>query len=200
MRTLLPIEDRIERAAQLVLRARVFFDIWFYFESNDTRPSLLDIMQEFSEFFRFAPHAHFVAFVVTTAALFDRRRDTISLPGLVREMEQANRLPTRTQADLNALIKQAQPLAAKIVLLRHNAFAHRSSTLSYDDAFKAAAVTAAQMRDLTDTALKIANHLARAIGRTEHFFNELPRADAETMMKALKKGRRRPTITGGEPS
>jgi hypothetical protein len=47
-----PIEDRIERAAQLVLRSRVFFDIWLYFEGAYTRPHLLDTMNEFSEFFR----------------------------------------------------------------------------------------------------------------------------------------------------
>lgn len=32
MRTVLPIDDRVERAAQLVLRSGIFFDIWFYFE------------------------------------------------------------------------------------------------------------------------------------------------------------------------
>jgi hypothetical protein len=83
VRRLLPIDDRIERAAQLILRSRIFFDIWVYFESNDTRLGLLDTMREFNEFFRFAPHAHFVAFVVTMAALFDKRPDTISLPLLV---------------------------------------------------------------------------------------------------------------------
>jgi AbiU2 len=182
--TPLPLSDRIERAAQLVLRSRVFFDIWFYFEGN-TRAGILDTMREYNEFFRFAPHAHLAAFVVTMVALFDKRRDTISLPGLAREMKSANLLPAQTQSEVDALISRAAPLVSKIGLLRHNAFAHRSATLSYDDVFNLAAVTAAQMRELTEIALKIANVLAGAIGRSEHFFNELALKDAEEMMKAL---------------
>jgi hypothetical protein len=87
MPTLFPIDHHLERAAQLVLPSRIFFDIWFYFEGKDTRPAIIDTMQQFSEFFRFDPHAHFVAFVVHIAALFEKRGRTISLPGLAKEME-----------------------------------------------------------------------------------------------------------------
>jgi hypothetical protein len=142
-------------------------------------------MQDYSEFFRFAPHAHFVAFIVSIAALFDRRRDTITLPGLAKEMGKANLLPAETKSEVTTLMAQAKPLVSKITILRHNAFAHRSASLSYDEAFKAAAVTALQMRELTEIALKIANCLTQARGRGEHFFNELAQEDAEAMMKAL---------------
>jgi hypothetical protein len=37
----LPINERLERAAQLVLRSRIFYDIWIYFE-GDTRADILD--------------------------------------------------------------------------------------------------------------------------------------------------------------
>ncbi|MBB4373449.1 hypothetical protein GGD63_006272 [Bradyrhizobium sp. cir1] len=182
----LPIEDRIERAAQLVLRSRIFFDIWFYFEGADTRPHLLDTMNEFSEFFRFAPHAHFVAFVVSVAALFEKRRDTITLPALSREMARAGMLSPQAYSEVEALISHAEPLAGKVTILRHNAFAHRSARISYDDIFKAAAITPAQMRELTEIALKVANALLRARGHQEQFFNELAREDAETMMRVLQ--------------
>jgi HEPN superfamily AbiU2-like protein len=130
------------------------------------------------------PHAHFVAFIVSIAALFDGRRDTVSLPGLAKEMGKANLLPAQTKSEVTALMAQAKPLVCKITILRHNAFAHRSATLSYDEALKAA-VTALQMQELTEIALKIANRLTQARGRGEHFFNELAREDAEAMMKAL---------------
>jgi hypothetical protein len=41
------------------------------------------------------------------------------------------------------------------------------------------------LRDLTELALGIANKLLLARGLGEHFFNELPRQDAEAMLKAL---------------
>lgn len=186
MQTILPIDDRVERAAQLVLRARIFLDIWFYFESSDTRPLILDTMQEYSEFFRFAPYAHFVAFIVTIAALFDKRRGTISLLHLAGEMKRDGLLSIEIETEVSKLVSQAEPLKSKIAILRHNAFAHRSASLSHNDVFAMAAVTPLQMRDLTDIALKIANQLARARRRSEHFFNTLPREDAETMLKVLK--------------
>jgi len=53
MSKLLSIDERIERAAQLVLRTRCFYDIWIYYEGKETRPTIIDTMQRFSEFFRF---------------------------------------------------------------------------------------------------------------------------------------------------
>jgi HEPN superfamily AbiU2-like protein len=185
----LPINERISRAVQLVLRARIFFDIWFYFEAEETRSAILDTMQEYSEFFRFMPHAHQVAFIVTIAALFDKRADTINLPQLVREMMRNKRLSPRTEAELTELISKVKPLETKITILRHKAFAHRSARTSYDDVFKEAHVTASQMRKLTEMALQIANKLAEARGMSIGFFNELPRQDAARMMLTLMKDR-----------
>jgi hypothetical protein len=185
MRTVLPIDDRVERAAQLVLRSGIFFDIWFYFEGSHTRPAIIDTMREYSEFFRFAPYAHFVAFVVSIAAIFDKRRDTINLRYLASEMARSKLLSTQTQTDVDAL-RQAEPLVSKVAILRHNAFAHRSAAISYDDVFKKAAVTPFQMRDLTEIALQIANQLGQARGHSPRFFNELPREDAAAMLQALR--------------
>lgn len=181
----LPLEERVERAAQLVVRARVFFDIWAYFE-GDTRAGLLDTMNEFSEFFRLAPHAHFVAYCVTMAALYDKRRDTITLTSLPRELAKKGILTTVVEAEVQVLLAGALPTANKVGILRHNVFAHRSASLSYDDVFKLAAITAAQMRELTELSLQIANILLRSCGRPEQYINDLPLHDAKAIMMALR--------------
>lgn len=191
VRTVLPINERVDRAVQLVLRARIFFDIWFYFEANETRATILDTMNEYSEFFRFMPHAHQVAFIVTIAAVFDKRTDTISLPHLVREMALNKRFSQQAQAEVNELLDKAKPLGSKVTVLRHKAFAHRSARTSYDDVFKEAQVTVGQMRELTEIALQIANKLAGVSGVSPEFFNELPRKDAARMMQALPIAKRR---------
>jgi AbiU2 len=187
IRTVLPIKDRVDRAVQLVLRARILFDIWFYFEAKETRSPILDIMQAYSEYFRFMPHAHQLAFIITFAVLFDRSRNTISLHHLVREMTRNKQLSQQAQAEVNELLDKVKPLEAKIVVLRHKAFAHRSAHTSYDDVFRKAKVSATQMRELTETALLIANKLAEAVGVNIGFFNELPREDAARMMRTLMK-------------
>jgi AbiU2 len=186
----LPIDERLERAAQLVLRSRIFLDIWFYFESKDTRPAIIDTLNCFSEFFRFDIHAHFVAFIVHIAALFEKREDTINLPGLATELKQSNLISAQAAADVGALLSQADKVAPKVCILRSNLFAHRSATLSYDGAFKKAAITPGEMRDLTEIALKIVNHLLLARGLRDCFFNELPRQDAEAILKTLREAQR----------
>jgi hypothetical protein len=182
-RALPPLNDRLERAAHLVVRSRIFFDIWFYFEGKDTGPAIIDTMRRFWAFFQYDPEAHFVSFVIYIAALFDKRRNTISLPHLVKDARQSIRNADVVEVD--ALLAQANPLATKVTILRNEVFAHRSATISYDDAFKEADVTPDQLRDLTELALKIVNRLLRARGCANYSFDRLPLKHAAAMLNAL---------------
>jgi hypothetical protein len=181
----LPLEERLYRAGQHVVRGRLFLDLWFYFEEKTTRAKIIETMREYNEFFRFTPHAYFVAYVVHIAAMFDSRRDTISLPRLAKEMKVARLLQGHSAAEVDLLLAEAAPIVEKVAILRHCAFAHRSARISYDDAFKRAAVKPNQLRDLSEVALKIANRLLLARGLKDEVFTTLPREDAEKMMKAL---------------
>jgi hypothetical protein len=183
------IDERLEEAAQLVIRSRIFFDVWSYFNSRATRPTIIDSMNRFSEYFRFDPHAHFVAFVVHIAALFENRSDTINLPDLVREFRQLNLMSAPVAADVDALLSQAAPWVQKVSILRNNLFAHRNDSLSYDGAFKKAAVTPRQMRELTEIGLTIVNHLLKSRGLKEHVFQTMAVEDAEAILSALKETR-----------
>jgi hypothetical protein len=186
----LPLNERLDRIGQHIVRARLFLDLWFYFEERNSRRKIIETMREYNEFFRFTPHAYLVAYVIYMAGVFDKRRDTISLAPLVREVRAAGHLKSPDAATVDALLLEAKPIADKVAILRHKAFAHRSAHISYNDVFKMASVKPNQLRDLTDMALKIANRLLLARGLQDQFFTELPRAAAETMMKAL--GAKRP--------
>ena len=183
----LPIDARLETAAQLVLRARIFYDIWRFFEGAESRPVIIDAMRCYSEFFRFAPHAHFVSFVVHIAALLEKRNDTINLPRLAKELKESGLISAQDAAEVDLLLDQAAPLASKAAILRNNLFAHRSATLSYAGAFRKAAVTLNELRDLTGIALKIVSRLLMARGLKGHVFNKLPVTDAKKMLKALSQ-------------
>jgi hypothetical protein len=142
-------------------------------------------MREYNEFFRFTPHAYFVSYVIHIAAMFDRNKDTISLTHLANEVKALGVIQGQHASKLDVLLAEAAPIAAKVRVLRHKAFAHRSASISYDDVFKMAAVKPDQLRDLTEIALKIANRLLLARGIKDEYFTELPREAAEAMMKAL---------------
>lgn len=177
----LPLNEQLDRVSQHVIRARLFLDLWSYFESADTRPQIIETMRDYNEFFRFTPHAYLLSYVIYMAGVFDRRDDTISFRPLVREMKAAGHI----NGQVDALLSQAKPIADKVIILRHKAFAHRDAHISYNDVFKMADVMPVQLRDLTEVALKIANHLLRSRGLQDQHFTELPREAAEAMMKSL---------------
>jgi hypothetical protein len=189
MKKPLPLKDRLDRVAQHVIRAKLFLELWFYFESEDTRPQIIETMRDYNEFFRFAPHAYLVAYIIYIAGAFDTRRGTISLAHLVPEMKAAGHLREQEEAKVDALMAEAEPIANKVRTLRHRAFAHKDAHISYNDVFELAAVKPVQLRELAEVALKIANRLLLAHGLQDQYFTELPRQAAEEMMKALALGR-----------
>jgi hypothetical protein len=185
MKKPLPLDQRLDRIAQHIIRARLFLELWFYFEERDSRRAIIETMRDYNEFFRFAPHAYLVAYIIYLAGAFDYRTDTISLFPLTREMKGAGHLKGQDAARVDALLDEAKPIADKVTILRHKAFAHRDAHISYNDVFKLAAVKPAQLRELTEIALKIANRLLLARGLPDQYFTVLPRMAAEEMMKAL---------------
>lgn len=181
----LALNERLDRIGQHIVRARLFLDLWFYFEEQNSRRKIINTMREYNEFFRFTPHAYLAAYVIYMAGVFDKTKGTISLAPLIREVKSKGRLKAHDAAVVEELLAKAKPMADKVLILRHKAFAHRSAHISYDDIFKMAAVTPDQLRDLTDIALKAANRLLLAFGLQDQYFTELPREAAEAMMQAL---------------
>lgn len=181
----LPADERLATAGQLVARARLLFDIWWLYEGADTRPRIIEAMRQYSEFFRFDSHAHLVAFVVYMAALIDERPDTINLPALAKELETSGLVSTAVTSEVKTLLVQISSMRPKVAILRNNLFAHRSASLSYAEAFRRASIKPNELRELTVTALKIANRLLIARGLSEQLFNPQPLHDAQAMLRAL---------------
>jgi HEPN superfamily AbiU2-like protein len=184
---LLPLNERVDRIGQHIVRARLFLDLWLYFEEETSRREIIGIMEEYNEFFRFTPHAYLVSYVIYMAGVFDKTKDTISLGLLIRELKASGKLKLENRAAVDALVAEAKPLVDKVVMLRHRAIAHRSAHISYNDVFKIADVKPNRLRDLTDIALKIANHLLLACGGQDQHFTRLPREAAEAMMDTLTR-------------
>jgi hypothetical protein len=181
----LPLNQRLDRIGQHIVRARLFLDLWAYFEEQDSRRKIIHTMREYNEFFRFTPHAFLTTYVIYMAGVFDKSRGTISLTSLIREIRAEGQLKTSGAMNIDALVTKVKPIADKVKTLRHNAFAHRSAHISYDDVFKKVAVQPNQLRELTDIALDITNQLLMIRGLQRQYFNELPRKAAEAMMAAL---------------
>jgi hypothetical protein len=181
----LPLNQRLNRIGQHVVRARLFLDLWSYFEEEKSRREILDTMSVYNEFFRFTPHAYLATYVIYMGGVFDKSKGTISILPLIREVKAKGNLKAHDAEIIAKLLLRADPIAKKVAVLRHNAFAHRSAHISYDDAFESAAVIPEQLRDLTDTALEITNQLLLACDLQTQYFSDSPREAAEAIMDAL---------------
>jgi AbiU2 len=121
------------------------------------------------------------------AALFETRNDTINLWRLAKDMKAANMLLSKAAAEVDALLREATPVASKVTILRSNLFAHRSDSVSYASAFELAQVTPDQLHNLTEIALKIANQLLLAKGLRDQFVHPGPHEHAGALLQALLK-------------
>jgi hypothetical protein len=185
----LSFDDRLKLAGQLVGRARIFFDVWWFYEGDQTRPAILDAMNEYPEFFRYDSHAHFVAFVVHLAGLLETRSDTVNLEALISEATATNALPGTLTSQTEPVLVGLKPLRRAVMILRSNLFAHRSSSMSYAEAFKTAAVTPNELRRGTESLLSLVNLLLRSRGLPEQSFNEASQRHLREMLNAIEKTR-----------
>ena len=177
------IDDRLEIIGNLVVRARIFFEIWWFYEGAETRPQILETMNEYPEFFRYDSHAHFTSYVIHMAALYEKRQDTINLPSLTTELHSVD--PNYVENHVTPLFLLTDSVAKKIFILRSSLFAHRSRSLTYATAFDTASVSADEMRDFTATSLQIVNHLRFIKHLPEKIFTPLPQSHIAKILKAL---------------
>lgn len=178
----LPLDERVHTAGQLAVRAKIFLDVFWLYENADERPALESALDEYGEFLRFDQHAHLVSFVLYISSLYDTDHRSISLPLL------ANEALTRTdRRSLKAQFAKASPLLAKVKILRHNLFAHRSNSISYAAAFTLADVTGDQLRDLCTVTLAIANVLLVARQLPEQIFRDMTVDTARKMLHAASR-------------
>jgi hypothetical protein len=180
------LAERLRIAGQLSVRAKIFYDIWrCYYDELNKENQFEYTVNLYTEFFRFDLHGHLIAFVVSYAALLEDRDDTINLCQLVRDVLEAVAMPTDDRILIEGLLDKVTSLRAPIMILRNNAFAHRSASLSYETAFKKAQVTPNELRGLSDDVLKVANRLLIACDLKDNIANTMAVSELREIVATL---------------
>ena len=179
----LSVNERIETAGQLVLRAKIFLDIWDFYH-GPSRDEILDTMNKYPSFFLFDEAAHRFSFIVHAAALFETG-DTINLGQLAGELHEAGSISDAAMMEIKQLFASMKRVSTGVHIIRSNAFAHSSASLSFDKAFEKAKISLDDLHDLMDVALKVANILLVACGRDRKEFFAPSLNDARRMLSAL---------------
>ena len=177
------INRQLEIVTQQIVRAKIFFDIWWLCRSDITRPLIIETLNDFSEFFRFDEHAHFVSMVIHCAVVWDKGSGKVSLPAVSKLVLDLKRSCSdkKLSDDISNLAKNA----ARLVKLRHEAIAHRSATYDYDEAFRRAGIIPATLPGLFEGWLNVTNQLRERRGMDHAIFAELPLQHAQRVIHAL---------------
>jgi hypothetical protein len=147
-----------------------------YIGNREAVPDI-SAMEKYSEFFLYDQHAHLTSFIVTIMRLLDGDPKSISLPSLVRQKPDANVL---------TLLAAAEPVVAKVKILRHKTMAHLDASKAAGDWFKEANVTCDELRGLKETVLAAINLLRAANGKKEQPFHDLHLTHLAAVLDTLR--------------
>lgn len=181
----IPLDERLDTLIQQIIRTRIYYDLWWFYVGELTRPRIVGALNDFPEFFRFDIHAHFVSMIVHGAVVWDTKNGTISLPNLAREILDPKRCPGHVR--VNEELEAQKLKAAGILKIRRGAIAHRSAFEDYATVFQSAGVAPAKLPEMISAWLRIANKLRQIHDPAllEAEFHQLPLHALSGMIHAL---------------
>ena len=112
----LPFDEKIATSCHLSVLARRFFDMWWLYESSDSKPQIVDAIRRYPEFFRFDSHAHLVSAVGHLSMLFESRQDTVNFGALIREARNNALIDAAEIAKADAMLQAVSELRKKVGL------------------------------------------------------------------------------------
>jgi hypothetical protein len=180
----LPFKEKVEIASRLAISARVFFDVWWCYE-GPTRKGIFEKLDVFPTFFEHDSHANFVSFVAHLAALFENRSATINIESLLGEAGSQG-LAGETLKELKSKLFNAKDVSKKVIILRSNLFAHRSSKLTYEEVFDLAEINRDQISELMQTSFEILEPLANHCSVQAPFINDIAVEDLKGLINEIR--------------
>jgi len=139
--------------------AKAHYDIWWT-QISDAKPKFTSIMNKHSDFFRASQDAHFTAFFIYLAHLFDKRSDSSSIPTYLALMRDKT-CPVKfekLESQYRSLAERAIPL----VTVRHKTIAHIDKKLSENDLFSSFNISWNEIRNIINDSASFVEELAEA--------------------------------------
>ncbi len=141
------------------IAAKSHYEVWWA-QASEAKPKLVGLMNAHSDFFHASYDAHYTAFFVYLAHLFDGRADSSSIPtyfAAIRPNTESG-VMAALETEYAALSARARPL----VVARHKTVAHVDARLSEKDIFRPLNITWNEVRDIIYESAEFVARLASA--------------------------------------
>lgn len=137
--------------------AKVHFDMWWAM-AGEARGELKQAMYANTDYFVAAWDAHYVAFFVCLAHLFDKRADSSSIPTYLSIIEnQGGREDlVEIREEYNRLAARAEPM----IIARHKTVAHIDAKQTSDEFFSSVEIIWGDARSVLNDSVTLAVRLA----------------------------------------
>lgn len=181
------IQNSVQELQHAITVSGLNYEIWWVYREKESRKRYVDTLNKYPLFFQISLHAHFVAMIVTLYRLYEKRKDTINLPQLIKLLKGEASIPQKELKRIETDINKIKPLWIKVSVLRNKMFGHRSKSLDYDGVWKEAQVTPNQFKQLIDESKSILNEITSLWNRSGHAFNLSSTKDTVDLLEDLKR-------------
>jgi hypothetical protein len=147
-----------------------YFTVWWDLSAKDNESTHRPVVETYGNYFSTIIHALLQCFAVVAYQLFETRKDTHSIPKLMRELEERG---AYAGSVLRQEIDSNRSTLSKVFALRNKVFAHRVSAESPQLVFSKAGITPNEMKQIVELAQRAVGELVEANGgiKNEHFLS-----------------------------
>ena len=179
----LSIDKRLQILSEHLIRARIHYDLWWFLEGEDTYPKIRDTLNKFPEFFLVDTNAHFVSLSIRCGVVWDKTKNTISLPRIDRDILDPTRcnLHKGIQTEISCLEKAS----AGILNIRHGAIAHVSDSKGRMKIFSDENIIPNELPKMMADWLAVTNKLRQIVGLVEVEFRAFALRDLQKLVHRL---------------
>ncbi len=181
------IETYINELRGTIIVAVHNYEIWWTYKEKETRGKYLDTMNQYTSFFQTSIHAHFVALLIALYRMYETRKDTVNISGLIKLLKKEGKLSKSVIKGFHQQYNDAHKIWVKVSILRNNVFAHRSNKYSIEEIFEKAGVTYDEFIDLIEKSKTLLNDISHHWNRDSHAFNLGAESDTVQLLKDLKE-------------
>jgi AbiU2 len=153
MKTTMGAQSQIHSLQQSLMEAQISFDLWEGLREARCSQNTVDVMQPYAGFFTGIEHALFNSFVVLLYAIYENRKDTVSINALLRTLSSS--LSNEKKSKFDARAKAVKPIWIKVGILRNEVVGHQALDLGAEDSFSKAKISPEELREFITSSQRL---------------------------------------------
>lgn len=177
--------DEVARAIfQSLTEAEINFDLWEGLREGRSDRETVRALQPYAAFFSGAENALFDSFILILYAVYETRRDTVSITALLKAVEAT--VLTAPLEVFKARAKALKPAWVKVGILRNEAVGHQALNTIPARVFENAAISPQAIRELLKDSQRLLADIALEAFKIKMVFNARSKPHLDRLLADLR--------------